>query len=145
MDMEKEVLSWGLPDVLQDKKIEHYFYEELTNEKGIKFSLKEDDQEVFIMDFFLPSNTRAFNDEENYLKLNLVHVPDDKLKRQGITSFFLDKFLGFTQRIGREEIHLSLAPKKEEKGMTKEQLREYYKKHLGSDPSIKLKIDEKYM
>lgn len=150
MDIKEIIKSWGLPEALQDEEVVYHFVDGMSTEYGEKFILKNKaDKELFIMDFSSPSESlcRAFSLKSDSMKLQFINVPDVNYRRKGIAGFYLAKLLQFTKQINFTEIRLNVVPDQRElkkysseEVMDKEQLRAFYEKYLGSDPSVKLTI-----
>ncbi|HBB6805947.1 TPA: hypothetical protein KB900_002252 [Enterococcus faecium] len=146
MDMEEQVKLWGLPKALKNKDIKYKFESKLTTDDGVKFSLLDGKEEVFIMSFYSGKNyLKLRRNSSPYLVLKFICVPNTNCRHRGISTFFLKKFLQFAKDKEYREIHLAVSPEQTEKegyslenGMNKEELQKYYKNFLGSDPDIKL-------
>ncbi|MGG0718656.1 GNAT family N-acetyltransferase [Robertmurraya massiliosenegalensis] len=102
---------------------------------------------IFIMDFFLRKNDRLMQlmKEEPYIKLELLYVVKDTLRRQGIATFYIKKLIKYAKE---ENITcIKVVPNPEATNFEKdskinaldlEQLVAFYKKFENNDIRIKL-------
>lgn len=115
------------------------------NKNDVKFAIIDidNDEILFSMDFFKPSNTRAFNTEGTFrLELIYVHIPD--LRGYGIGTYYINKLKKYRKRNGGNTLNIIADPKSrnfnsdKSKRMKKEDLFKYYKKF--EDDDIKIEI-----
>lgn len=147
--------EFGIASQISDRNVEFKFNDEEINhpnitdyhcnEKSVKFAIIDlDTDDVLVtMDFFEPTNTRAFG-SEGVFKLELIYIHDLDLRGQGIGSYYIDKLKGFMKRNGGSTIKVVadsnadvFKSDKSEK-LSKEELVEYYKKF--EDDDIKIEI-----
>ncbi|MBT2721448.1 GNAT family N-acetyltransferase [Bacillus sp. ISL-46] len=122
------------------------------NENSFKFCLvKEEDQvpiePIFSMDFFKAgTKIQSLRKEAPYLRLELLYVHKDSLRKKGIATHYMNKLVQYAKEEGFTKIKVYPTPNadnfkkdKKENALDKEQLISFYKKF--EDKEIKIDIE----
>ncbi|PFB05025.1 hypothetical protein CN385_05870 [Bacillus anthracis] len=160
--METLIRGWGLPKVLKEQgdnidfKFDSHGIVLAENEQSYgcygentKFCLynTKDKKVLFIMDFFKMHPATAFfrTGSEEVIKLELLYVCDESLRKQGIASYYIEKLQNYAINTGIEWICVEANPNakyfkddSKEKALEEKELKEFYLKKSNDKIPIKL-------
>jgi predicted GNAT family acetyltransferase len=126
--------------------------EYFCNRNSFKFCLvKEEDkvpiEPIFSMDFFKAGKAmQSLRKEAPYIRLELLYVHKDSLRKMGIATYYMTKLVQYAKEEGFTQIKVHPNPNadnfkkdKKENALNKEQLISFYKKF--EDKEIKINIE----
>lgn len=106
-NMREIIEGWGFPDIieLKNKNLKYVFDDKEVNSdkllyKGLhcgatssKFCVYDIDEEevVFVMDFFICNGLGFISDFEQYIKLMIMSIIGSKYRKKGISTYYLEK------------------------------------------------------
>lgn len=154
IEMRNIILNeFGIAPQLNDKNIDIKFDDnEVPNSEiknhhcrsnSVQFSLVDTDtnETIFTMDFYKPSNPRAFGTYGVY-KLELIYVHSPLMRRKGVGSFYINKLKKYILKNKGTTISIKANPEmdifKNEYGqkISKQELVKYYKSFENADIKI---------
>ncbi|MCP1494577.1 GNAT superfamily N-acetyltransferase [Peribacillus frigoritolerans] len=164
-DAEKVIINrFGIPKIegiqredlilkTNDKNIPGTYEEDYyCNENSFKFCLvKEVDQApiepIFSMDFFKAGTAmQSLRKEAPYIRLELLYVHKDSLRKKGIATYYMNKLVQYAKEEGFTQIKIHPNPNadnfkkdKKENTLNKEQLISFYQRF--GDKEIKIVIE----
>lgn len=142
------IQHFGIPDILKDsykKDVFSYEFEDTKipgakfeeyhcREGSVKFALVNETkgETIFTMDFFKPTNARAFGNYGTY-RLELIYIHDFSLRRQGIGTYYVNKLKEYMLKNEGKTLSVIANPyadvfkSDEHIGPNKEELVKFYK------------------
>ncbi|MEH6990579.1 hypothetical protein [Cytobacillus firmus] len=148
--LENEILlKFGVPEIEGIKK--ENLNLKFEGEDCYKFSLFNKEERIFSMDFYIRSGriqnlyNRNQPDDRKYLKLQLLHVLNDNIRKKGISTYYLNRLVTYAKEQGFTHIKVLVNPDdeafkedKKDNALNLEQLKSFYKKF--EDKEIKIEF-----